>query len=117
MKKIGSVVVCCLAVAGATASGALAGEGSAPSPAQVASQQCSAELHAMGVKAFKGLYGTHAMRTCKGKHATPAENAVDNAAQQCKAEQSDPDFPAAHGSQTFDEVYGTNHNGRNSFGK
>ena len=40
-----------------------------------------------------------------------------NAAQQCKAEQADPNFAASHGGKTFDEFYGTNPNMKNSFGK
>ena len=123
MKRIGSVVLCCLAVGGVGATVALAGDGnSTPNPNQVAAQQCTGELHAMGVKAFKGLYGDppkgqHAMRNCQRQHGKSAHNAINNAAQQCKGEQADPNFTANHGGMTFDQFYGTNHNDRNAFGK
>jgi hypothetical protein len=123
MKRIGSVVLCCIGVSAIGASMALAGNGNGtPNPNQVAAQQCTSELHAMGVKAFKGLYGDppkgqHAMRNCQRQHGKSAGNAVNNAAQQCKAEQADPNFAAGHGGMTFDQFYGTNHNDRNSFGK
>jgi hypothetical protein len=123
MKRIGSVVLCCLGIGAIGASVALAENGnSTPNPNQVAAQQCTTELHTMGVKAFKGLYGDqpkgqHAMRNCQRQHGKSATNVVNNAAQQCKAEQADPNFAAGHGGMTFDQVYGTNHNQRNSFGK
>jgi hypothetical protein len=123
MKKIGSVTLSCLCIGAIGASVALAGNGnSTPNPNQVAAQQCTSELHAIGVKAFKGLYGDppkgkHAMRNCQRQHGKSAGNAVKNAAQQCKAERSDPNFAASHGGMTFDQFYGTNHNDRNSFGK
>jgi len=102
---------------------ALAGDGnSTPNPNQVAAKQCTSELHAMGAKAFKGLYGDppkgqHAMRNCQRQHGKSAHNVVNNAAQQCKAEQADPNFAAGHSGMTFEQFYGTNHNGKNSFGK
>ena len=123
MKTIGSVVLCCLGIGALGASVALAGNGnSTPNPNQVAAQQCTSELHTMRIKAFKGLYGDppkgkHAMRNCQRQHGKSADNAVDNAAQQCRSERSDPNFAAGHGGMTFDQVYGTNHNDRNSFGK
>jgi hypothetical protein len=105
------------------ASVAVAGsDNSAPNSNQVAAQQCTTELHTMGIKAFKGLYGDppkgqHAMRNCQRQHGKSAKNVVNNAAQQCKAEQADPNFATGHGGMTFDQVYGTNRNGKNSFGK
>lgn len=134
MRKIGSVVLCCIGVMAVSAGGALAGNGnskangnSTPSPKKVASMQCTAELHAMGVKAFKQLYGDahkkhankkqHAMRNCKRQHGNSGGNMVQNAAHECKAEMADPNFPATHGGMTFAEFYGTNHNDRNAFGK
>jgi hypothetical protein len=121
MKKIWSVVLCCAGVAAFTASMALA-DNSTPNPNQVAAQQCTGELHAMGAKAFKALYGDppkgqHAMKNCQQQHGKSAHNVVNNAAQQCKAEQADPNFAAGHGGMTFDQVYGTNANDKNSFGK
>src|SRR5512132_3989566 len=123
MKRFGSVVLCCLGVGAIGASIAVAGNGnSTPNPNQVAAQQCTTELHAMGIKAFKGLYGDqpkgqHAMRNCQRQHGKSARNDISNAAQQCKAEQADPNFAASHGGMTFEQSYGTNANGRNAFGK
>jgi hypothetical protein len=123
MKSIGSVALCCFAIGAVGASVALAGNGnSTPNPKQVAAQQCTGELHAMGVKAFKALYGDppkgqRAMRNCQRQHGKSANNVVNNAAQQCKAEQADPNFAPGHGGMTFDQFYGTNHNDRNAFGK
>jgi hypothetical protein len=121
MKRISSVALCCLGVAAIGAGVALA-DNSTPNPNQVAATQCTNELHAMGVTAFKGLYGDppkgqHAMRNCQRQHGKSAHNAINNAAQQCKAEQADPNFAASHNGQTFDQFYGTNHNDRNAFGK
>ncbi len=118
MKRIGSVLLCCIGVAAIGTSAALADNGnSTPNPRQVAAKQCTAQLHAMGAKAFKALYAKPAMRTCRGKQDKSAGNVVDNAAQQCKTEQADPNFAASHNGMTFDDFYGTNVNHRNAFGK
>jgi len=123
MKRFGSVVLCCLGIGAIGASVAVAGNGnSTTNPNQVAAQQCTTELHAMGIKAFKGLYGDqpkgqHAMRNCQQQHGKSARIVANNAAQQCKAEQADPNFAAGHSGMTFDQFYGTNHNEKNSFGK
>jgi hypothetical protein len=122
MKRIGSVVLCCIGVA-AIGTGAALADSSTPNPNQVAAQQCTNELHTMGVKAFKALYGDnapkyqHAMRNCQRAHGKSAGNVVSNAAKQCKAEQADPNFAATHNGMTFDQFYGTNANDHNSFGK
>jgi hypothetical protein len=123
MRRFSTVVLCCLGVAAIGAGSALAdssngsnGNGT-PSASQVASQQCVAQLHAMGAKAFKAFYGKNAMQKCKGKQNGPASSTINNAAQQCNAEQADPNFAASHGGMTFDQFYGTNPNDRNSFGK
>jgi hypothetical protein len=122
MKRIGSVVLCCIGVAAIGTAAALA-DSSTPNPNQVAAQQCTSELHAMGVKSFKALYGDnapkyqHAMRNCQRAHGKSAGNTVNNAAKQCKAEQADPNFAATHNGMTFDQFYGTNANDHNSFGK
>jgi hypothetical protein len=122
MKKIGSVVLCCIGVAAIGGSVALAG--SPTNPNWVAAHECTTELHAMGVKNFKALYGDsapkfqHAMRNCQRQHGKSANNVVNNAAQQCKAEQADPTtIPGNTSNLTFDQFYGTNDNDRNSFGK
>jgi hypothetical protein len=118
MKKLGLTTIVCGAAMAFVASGAFAGIGNGqPTPDQLASSQCVTQQHAMGVKAFKGLYGKHAMKTCKNKTTPSATNVVDNAAKQCKAEQADPNFATAHGGLTFDQTYGTNPNDKNAFGK
>ena len=84
-------------------------------------------------KTFQEYYGTgkhgrNAFGTCvstkvraqkaEQKAADRAEaQAFENAAKECKAEAGEPGFAAAHGGKTFSELYGTNHNGRNAFGK
>jgi hypothetical protein len=120
MKRIGSVVLCCVGVAAIGAGVALADN--ATNPNWVAAHQCTTDLHNMGVKNFKGFYGDppkgqHAMRNCQRQHGKSANNVVNNAAEQCKAEQADPNFAASHGGLTFDQFYGTNDNDKNSFGK
>ena len=40
-----------------------------------------------------------------------------NAAKQCKAEQSDSNFSSSHDGKSFSDFYGTNKNHRNAFGK
>lgn len=118
MKKIGLITALCAAIAALAATSAFAGIGNGqPTVDQLASSQCVAQQHAMGIKAFKALYGKHAMKTCKGKGSTQAKGVLSNAAQQCKAEQADLNFATNHNGQTFDQVYGTNANGKNSFGK
>jgi hypothetical protein len=122
MKRIGSVVLCCIGVAAIGAGAALA-DNSTPNPNQVAAQLCTSELHAVGVKQFKMNHGDnppkyqHAMRNCMRENRTAGQNVVNNAAQQCKAEQADPNFATNHGGMTFDQFYGTNPNDRNSFGQ
>jgi hypothetical protein len=118
MKKITLTAVAGAAVASLMASAAFAGVGNdEPSADQLASSQCVAQQHAIGTKAFKALYGKRAMQTCKRKGTPQANGVLDNAAQQCKAEQADPNFAAAHGGATFDQFYGTNPNDKNAFGK
>lgn len=113
MRKL-TLIGACLAVAASFgASGAFAEDGT-PSPEQVANQRCQAEHQAMGNKAFKALYGKRAMQTCKGKRGKVASATLNNAAQECKAEQADPNFAVNHGGMTFDQVYGTNANQNNA---
>jgi hypothetical protein len=128
MKKIGSVVLCCIGIA-AIGAGAATAQNSTPNPNQVASQICTGELHAMGVNAFKQFYGDphksgdpsknqHAMRNCKRRHGHQAGNLVSNVAQLCKAEQADPTTIAGNTSNlTFDQFYGTSSSDHNAFGK
>jgi hypothetical protein len=118
MKRIGSVVLCCIGVGVIGTGAALADNGnSTPSPNQVAAQTCTGQLHLMGPKTFKATYAKPAMKTCQAQQGKSAQNTVNNAAQQCRTEQADPNFAAGHGGMTFDQFYGTNINDRNSFGK
>jgi hypothetical protein len=89
-------------------------------------QQCRTERAGMGVTAFKATYGTNRSRSnafgkCVSKRAKAAQSADQqgsaNAPQKCRAEQTDPNFPATHGGKTFAQFYGTNHSGKNAFGK
>lgn len=95
-----------------------------------ASKACKAERKQMGVEAFSEKYGSNKNRRnafgkCVsrksgkklGKVLGRESAKVLNAAQQCKAERSDPAFGDTHGGKTFDEVYGTNKNLKNAFGK
>jgi hypothetical protein len=88
---------------------------------RAAKQQCKAErgtskaTHA----AFRAKYGSP--DRCERKKAAEeeAENeaAHKNAAKECKAERTDPEFAETHGDKTFDEFYGTNENLKNAYGK
>jgi hypothetical protein len=91
------------------------GSGARHSPAQSCRQQRSG----MGAAAFRELYGTNKHKTnafgrCVAKQAhvqaQAHETATGNAAKACRAERAaDP--------VAFAAKYGTNHNGRNAFGK
>ena len=93
-----------------------------------AARECRAERAAMGVEAFRQKYGTNRNRRnafgkCVSRTAREEERerevARRNAAQQCKAERAMPEaeFRQAHGGKSFAELYGTNRNGRNAYGK
>jgi len=87
-----------------------------PTPADqaAASKQCSTERTAMGVPAFKLLYGTNANRSnafgkCVSKLAQQNAKNQSNAAAQCRAERTAD--PAA-----FATKYGTGKKHANAFG-
>ncbi|MGI8580416.1 MAG: hypothetical protein ACR2K9_07715 [Solirubrobacteraceae bacterium] len=91
-----------------------------------AAAQCRSERSAMGSEAFGKAYGTnHNRRNAFGKcvsHRSSANEAVEatshsNAAKACKAERDDATFADSHDGKTFAQVYGTNENGHNAFGK
>jgi hypothetical protein len=110
MRKL---VYLCLTAALAIPAWAVA---SAPSPADSASvaKQCSVERSAMGVPAFKLLYGTNANRSnafgkCVSKLAQQNAKNQSNAASQCRTERSAD--PAA-----FKAKYGTGKKHANAFG-
>jgi hypothetical protein len=84
-------------------------------------QACTAERTAIGASAFRDLYGTNANKSnafgkCVAKRAQARGENHQNAVDECRAEQSDPNFAAGHDGKTFDQFYGTG-NGKNAFGK
>jgi hypothetical protein len=86
-----------------------------------ANRQCKAERgHSPATReAFNARY--HSFAHCARHNAAEEENeseaAHKNAAKECKAERSDPGFPAAHEDKTFEQFYGTNKNDKNAYGK
>ncbi|HXL43646.1 MAG TPA: hypothetical protein VN960_06255 [Gaiellaceae bacterium] len=70
-------------------------------------------------EAFKLLYGNsaNAFGKCVSKAAKAQTQNELNAAQTCRAEQSDATFVADHGGKTFAQFYGTNADMSNAFGK
>jgi hypothetical protein len=84
-------------------------------------------------KSFSEYYGTNPNRRnafgkCVSSKARAVKIELDeedeenaeaskNAAKECDAERSDPDFPATHEGETFAEFYGRNRNDKNAFGK
>jgi hypothetical protein len=78
--------------------------------AKAAAWACKTERAQMGKAAFRATYGRTAMRTCMRTLRDEAQEAVRNAAQECREERAaDPD--------AFKDKYGENENGRNAFGK
>jgi hypothetical protein len=119
MKKLVMTSIACGATLALVAAGAYAGNGNGrPSPDQLAKNTCATQLHAIGSKAFNGLYGNSGTQTtCQHKNLPQAKSLINNVAQACKAEQADPNFATSHGGLTFDQTYGTNHNQKNAYGK
>jgi hypothetical protein len=75
----------------------------------LAAKQCASEKKADRA-AFRQLYGKHAMRNCIKGTSDEAKAELKNAARECRAER-------AEDPEAFRESWGTNHNGRNAFGK
>jgi hypothetical protein len=99
----------------AVPAGAVAASPPSPADKTAASEQCSTQRTAMGVPAFKLLYGTNANRSnafgkCVSKLAQQNEQNQANAAAQCRAERAAD--PAA-----FAAKYGTGKKHANAFGK
>jgi hypothetical protein len=119
LSALGAAVVVAVTPAAALAHGK-------PAARATAERQCRTELRTMGSATFRGTYGTNGHQTnAFGKcvaHRT-RQNAADqatsqsNAAQTCRAQQSDSNFAASHNGKTFAAFYGTNQNGANAFGK
>ncbi len=76
---------------------------------KLAAKQCAGEKKADRA-AFRQRYGKHAMRNCIKGTSDEAKAELKNAAKECKAER-------AEDPEAFRETWGTNHNGRNAFGK
>jgi hypothetical protein len=80
----------------------------------------------MGSATFKSTFGTgkrkkNAFGRCVS-HRTQQNkadegNSLTSAEKQCRAQQSDSTFVATHAGKTFDQFYGSNHNGKDAFGK
>ncbi len=90
-----------------------------------AARECRAERTAMGTENFVQKYGgrRNAFGKCVSRGAREEQRerkvARKNAAKLCKAERAMPEseFRAANGGKSFAELYGTNANGRNAYGK
>jgi len=112
-----------IAILGATVLVLPAGAVAKPDAADkhAAIKQCKAERGKTKAthQAFKAKY--HSFSRCVRQNAAEehAEKvaAAKNAAKQCKAERSDPDFASTHDGKTFQEFYGKGKNGKNAYGK
>jgi hypothetical protein len=112
-----------IAILGATVLVLPAGAVAKPDAADkhAAVKQCKAERGKTKAthQAFKAKY--HSFSRCVRQNAAEehAEKvaALKNAAKQCKAERSDPEFASTHDGKTFQEFYGTGKHGKNAYGK
>jgi hypothetical protein len=96
---IGTAVLCVPAVSVAA--------NSPPSAGKLAAKMCSAIRAKDGKATFRLTY--HSFAGCLGKQTSNAKSDIQSAGQTCRAWRSDPTaFAAAHGGQTFQQVYGTN---------
>ncbi len=110
MRKIALLAVLALvAVPAALATG----------PSDQASTLCKQQRTAVGVTAFKLLYGggSNAYGRCVSKLASTVRADTANAAKQCAAERADASFAGSHDGKTFALFYGTGPHGNNAFGK
>ena len=88
---------------------------------RAAIKQCKAERGKTKATrhAFKAKY--HSFSRCIRQNTTEEaaeqQAALTNAAKQCKAERSDPNFGSTHDGKTFQQFYSTNKNGKNAYGK
>jgi hypothetical protein len=90
-----------------------------PPPSDQASTLCKQQRTAIGVGAFKLLYGggSNAHGRCVSKLASTVSNDTANASKQCASERANPNFAADHVGKTFAQFYGTGPHGNNAFGK
>jgi hypothetical protein len=79
---------------------------------------CKQQRNAIGMAAFKLLYGSNnAYGKCVSKAASAASQNTTNASKLCAAERADATFADTHGGKTFAQFYGTGNRGNNAFGK
>lgn len=79
---------------------------------------CKQQRNAIGMAAFKLLYGSNnAYGKCVSKAASAASQAATTASKLCAAERAAANFAATHDGKTFAQIYGNGPNGRNAFGK
>jgi hypothetical protein len=64
----------------------------------------------------KNAHDRNAFGKCVSATARAQANNEASASNTCKADQSDPNFAAAHGGKTFEQAYGTNADRSNAFG-
>jgi len=86
-----------------------------------AAQLCRTQRTAIGASDFALLYGAgprhaNAFGRCVSRLERAAQVDEDNAAEACKAEQTDPTFAVNHGGKTFAEWYGRNADKSDAFG-
>jgi hypothetical protein len=115
-----------IAITVAVAAAALPAIALASAAQSAAEKQCRQELTSMGKAVFKQTYGTNkdqsnAFGKCVS-HRTAQNIAVQNsarrtAANQCQADQNDPNFAANHNGQTFDQVYGSGPKHKNAYSR
>jgi hypothetical protein len=122
---IATTITLCLAAPAALAvppAGQGQGQAQAQSATPTASELCKAQRRSLGMSTFRATYAPTgkpkaAMDACLAQQVQVASTAAKNAAWACKAEQADSNFAASHGGKTFADVYGTNPNKKNAFGK
>jgi hypothetical protein len=111
VKRVSIAILACMGMLLVSAPAAVAEKpGSSNGEAQrIAAKACNAEKKA-DKAAFEARWGKHAMRECKRALGGELADEAKNAAQECRAErEADP--------AGFVELYGTNENGKNAFGK
>jgi hypothetical protein len=82
-----------------------------PNASQLALQSCKTQQATLAPSVFKATYPTFGKCVSKAMHS--AQSAIQNAAEQCKAESTDANFAATHSGSTFAQVYG-NAKGKNA---
>jgi hypothetical protein len=82
------------------------------------SRTCRSLWTQVGARAFSLLYGRHdAFVRCVSETATTQTQNELGAAESCRSQQNDVGFTDTHGGKTFAQVFGTDANLSNAFGK